>query len=60
MLSTILIVEEKKELYAEIYHFNQGIADSNYALLPIPKEELAKILQSKGKTFRMKVIIWKF
>ena len=30
--STVLIIEEKKELYAKVYHSNQDTVDTNHAL----------------------------
>ena len=59
MSSAIPIIEEEKELYAEIYPSDKGIVDTNHALFQIPKEELAEILQSKEEAFCMKVTIWK-
>ena len=53
----VLIIKEKEELYAEVYHSNQDIIDTNYAFFQIPKPELAEIFQSKGKAFCIKATI---
>lgn len=48
----IQIIEEEKDLYAEIYPSNKGIVDFNYTLLQISKKKLAEIDQSKEGAFR--------
>ncbi len=43
VLPTVPVIEKEKELYAEIYHPNEEIVNTNHALLQTPKQELAEI-----------------
>ena len=45
MPSTIPIIKEEKELYAEIHQSDKSIVHTHYALFQILEKELAKILQ---------------
>ena len=56
VLSVIPIEEEEEINYLDIHQPGKNV-DTNHALFQIPKQELAKILQSKRETFRMKATI---
>ena len=56
--SAISIEEEEEINYADI-HQPGKVVDTNHVLLQIPKQELAKILKSKGEAFHLKTTIWK-
>ena len=58
VLSNIPIEKEEEINYADIHQTGKDV-DTNHALFQTPKQELAKILQSKKKAFCIKATIWK-
>ena len=52
---TILNKDDKNRPYARAKKSNQNLVQTNHALVHIPKQKLANILQSKEETFHMKV-----
>ena len=51
--------DDKNRPYIRAEKSNQNLVQTNHALIQIPKQELAKTLQSKKEAFCMKATIWK-
>lgn len=49
--------DDKAKPYTRTKKSNQNLDQTNSVFIQIPKKELARIFQFKGKTFCMKVIV---